>query len=187
MLTEISEHLQKQINSNKKMYSPFQIIEEFKSKAKEIDIEFNLKNYHKLDKNNKDKASFLFQDYKFHTIIKDEKKNIYIENDKENKINWIKHSDENNFKETIIFSLLNKIKAFLVYFQNGIKFIADNYIHLKKQRKQKTNNFSYEAAIKTVLSEFGLEGKYLTYLTSQILNTRKKEYSFLKNWTFSLM
>lgn len=174
MLTEISEHLQKQINSNKKIYSPFQIIEEFKSKAKEIDTEFNLKNFHKLDEINKDKASFLFQDYKFHTIIKDEKKNIYIENDKENKINWIKHSDENNFKETNIFSLLNKIKAFLVYFQNGIKFIADNYIHLKKQRKQETNNFSYEAAIKTVLSEFGLEGKYLTYLTSQILNTRKK-------------
>ena len=176
MLTEVSDKLQSQIDDNKKKrYTPLQIINEFKQKAEEIEEEFNLENFHKLDSIERDKASFLFQDYKFHTIMGDEKRNIYIENDKENKINWIKHANKDiNNEETNIFSLLTKIKAFLVYFQNGVKFIADNYRNLKAQRKQETNNFSYEAAIKTVLSEFGIEGKYLIYLTSQIMNSRKK-------------
>lgn len=186
MLTEVSNKLQSQIDDNKKKrYTPTQIINEFKQKANEIELEFNLENFHKLDNSERDKASFLFQDYKFHTVMGDEKKNIYIENDKENNINWIKRTDKDvDSEETNIFSLLSKIKSFLVYFENGVKFIADNYIKLKEQRKQEENNFSYEAAIKTVLSEFGIEGKYLNYLTTQIMNSRKKRgYSIvdLKN------
>lgn len=177
MLTEVSNKLQNQINDNKKKrYTPIQIINEFKQKAKEIESEFNLENFHKLDISEKDKASFLFQDYKFHTVMGDEKKNIYIENDKENNINWIKRTDKDVYNEDInIFSMLAKIRSFLVYFENGVKFIADNYIKLKEQRNQEKNNFSYEAAIKTVLSEFGIEGKYLNYLTTQIMNSRKKK------------
>ena len=176
MLTEVSDILKKQIAENrKKRYTPTEIIEEFRTRAKEIDLDYHLENFHKLDSVEKEKASFLFQDYKFHTIMGDEKKNIYLENDEDNKVNWIKRSENIELGENSnIFGLLTKIKSFLVYFQNGIKLIADNYINLKKQRKQETNNFSYEAAIKTVLSEFGLEGKYLNYLTSQIMNIRKK-------------
>lgn len=176
MLTEVSENLQKQINENhKKRYTPLEIIEEFKVRAKDIDKDYHLENFHKLDSIEKDKASFLFQDYKFHTIMGDENKNIYLENDKLNKVNWIKRGNDLELSETSnIFSMLSKIKSFLVYFQNGIKLIADNYINLKKQRNQETNNFSYEAALKTVLSEFGIEGKYLNYLTTQIMSTRKK-------------
>ncbi len=71
--------------------------------------------------------------------------------------------------------LLQDIKSFLFYFQNGIKFIADNYRKLKQERKQEINNFSYKTSIKTALSEFGIEGKYLNYLTSQIMNARKSQ------------
>lgn len=72
---------------------------------------------------------------------------------------------------------MKDIKSFLSYFQNGVKLIADNYLYLKRERKQETNNFSYEASIKTVLSEFGIEGRYLNYLASQIKNSGKRTSS----------
>lgn len=176
MLTEVSNALQKRIlEGNKKRYTPSEIIEEFRNRVRDIEVNYHLENFHKLDSIEKEKSSFLFQDYKFHTIMGDEKKNIYLENDEENKVNWIKRSENMEVGENSnIFNLLSKIKSFLIYFQNGIKLIADNYINLKKERKQETNNFSYEASVKTVLSEFGLEEKYLNYLTSQIMNIRKK-------------
>jgi len=177
MLTDVSSKLQRKIDtSGKKYYTPNEIISEFREKAQEINAIFNLKNFHKLDEVEKEKANFLFQDYKFHSIWDDNKEKIFFEKDYSNNINWVKRSKNisNIEKEGSVFLLLSQIKSFLTYFQNGIKMIADNYIVLKQDRKQETNNFSYEAAIKTVLSEFGLEGKYLNYLTYQIMNARKK-------------
>lgn len=184
LLTETSKHLQQQIDENKNRYTPLQILEEFNKKAKEISKDYTLENFHKLESTEKDKASFLFQDYKFHTILGDEKNFVFLQNDKDNNINWIKRaksSQNDNVEENSnIYLLLIKIKSFLTYFQNGVKLIADNYLYLKKEKNQETNNFSYEAAIKTVLAEFGIEGKYLVYLTTQIMNSRKKrEYKLV--------
>lgn len=175
LLTNVSVTLKNKIEEKeRKYYTPDEIIEEFRARAKEIAEKYNLVNYHKLEESEKEKANFLFQDYKFHTILGDAKNCVYLDNDEDFKINWIKKANNIDILENQnLFMLLQDIKSFLAYFQNGIKFIADNYRNLKKERKQETNNFSYEASIKTALSEFGIEGKYLNYLTSQIMNTRK--------------
>lgn len=175
LLTEVSETLKIKIDKKeKKYYTPDEIIEEFRASAKEIEEKYNLVNYHKLEESEKERANFLFQDYKFHTILGDSKNCVYLDNDEDLKINWIKKTNNMNILENQnLFALLQDIKSFLAFFQNGIKFIADNYRNLKKERKQETNNFSYEASIKTALAEFGIEGKYLNYLTTQIMNTRK--------------
>lgn len=174
LLIEVSGKLKTDIEQHPNYYTPDAILEEFKNKAEEIETKYKLANFHKLDAAERERANFLFQDYEFHTVLSDEKSCICIENDKDTRVNWIKKTERKNItEEKNIFILLQSIKSFLSYFQNGIKLIADNYLALKRQRKQETNNFSYEAAVKTVLSEFGIEGKYLNYLTSQIFNSRK--------------
>lgn len=177
-LTEVSSDLNDKIASSaSKIYTSNELLKEFQAQAERINEKYNLENFHKLDLKNKDKANFLFQDYKFHTIFNDRNSNIFIENDKDNQINWIKNLEDNKttlLEEENIFFMLQEINSFLTYFQNGVKFLADNYMNLKKDRNQETNNFSYEASVKTVLSEFGLEGRFLNYLTAQILNIRKK-------------
>lgn len=175
LLTDVSETLKNKIEKEeRKYYTPDEIIEEFRTSVKVIAEKYNLVNYHKLEESEKERANFLFQDYKFHTILGDAKNCVYLDNDENFKINWIKKANDMDILENQnLFMLLQDIKSFLAYFQNGIKFIADNYRNLKKERKQETNNFSYEASIKTALAEFGIEGKYLNYLTSQIMNTKK--------------
>lgn len=176
LLTEVSESLKTKINNQKgRFYTPDEILQEFRQRAKDIEQKHKLANYHKLDSNEKEKPNFLFQDYMFHTVLGDSK-TIYLENDKDAHINWIKNNDKIEIsEENNIFLLLKDIKSFLSYFQNGVKLIADNYLYLKRERNQETNNFSYEASIKTVLSEFGVEGKYLNYLASQIKNSGKRK------------
>lgn len=178
LLTEVSESLETKINDKKgRIYTPEQILFEFRQRAKDIEQKYKLANYHKLDSTEREKSSFLFQDYMFHTVLGDSK-TIYLENDKDSHINWIKRSEKVEIsEENNIFLLLKDIKSFLSYFQNGVKLIADNYLYLKRERKQETNNFSYEASIKTVLSEFGIEGRYLNYLASQIKNSSKRTSS----------
>lgn len=175
LLTEVSESLKTKIDNQKgRFYTPEQILLEFRQRAKDIEQKYKLVNYHKLDYGEREKSSFLFQDYMFHTVLGDSK-TIYLENDKDTHINWIKRSDKIEIaEENNIFLLLKDIKSFLTYFQNGVKLIADNYLYLKRERNQETNNFSYEASIKTVLSEFGIEGRYLNYLASQIKNSSKR-------------
>lgn len=175
LLTEVSNKLNENIQKQeRRFYTPDEILDEFRTRAKEIEKKYKLVNFHKLDASEKDRANFLFQDYQFHTILSDEKNCVYLENDKQTRINWIKKADKKEvLEEENLFALLQAIKSFLAYFQNGVKLLADNYLALKRERKQETNNFSYEASIKTVLSEFGIEGRYLNYLTSQILNTKK--------------
>lgn len=178
LLTEVSESLETKINDKKgRIYTPEQILFEFRQRAKDIEQKYKLANYHKLDSTEREKSSFLFQDYMFHTVLGDSK-TIYLENDKDSHINWIRRSEKVEIsEENNIFLLLKDIKSFLSYFQNGVKLIADNYLCLKRERKQETNNFSYEASIKTVLSEFGIEGRYLNYLASQIKNSGKRTSS----------
>lgn len=175
LLIELSKELEYKIeNKEKKYYKPEEIISEFKSRCSEIKSKYNLIDYHKLVETEKENANFLFQDYKFHTILDDTKSIIYMDNDKNYHLNWIKKADKMNInEEQNLFCMLQDIKSFLNYFQNGIKFIAENYRNLKKQRNQEINNFTYESSIKTVLSEFGIEGKYLNYLTLQIMNAIK--------------
>jgi len=175
LLTDLSQTLKNNIEKGeKKYYTPEDIIKEFRNSAENIADKYNLINYHKLESAERERANFLFQDYKFHTILSDEKKCVYLEKDEDNQINWIKKTDSKEItEEQNLFSLLQEIKSFLAFFQNGVKFIADNYRNLKEERKQETNNFTFEASIKTVLAEFGIEGKYLNYLTTQIMNTRK--------------
>lgn len=94
LLTEVSGSLETKINDKKgRIYTPEQILFEFRQRAKDIEQKYKLANYHKLDSAEKEKSSFLFQDYMFHTVLGDSK-TIYLKNDKDSHINWIKRSEK---------------------------------------------------------------------------------------------
>ena len=166
LLDESERHLNKE-----NWLSPAEIINTFKERANEIVEKYNLQFLHKLDDNKNSKASFLFQDYQTHTIVNAEKSRLIVKSDNEeqiNKINVIK-AEEVNEEDDPLNRLINEINGYLKYFQTGIGFIAENYVDKKYENKEDVYNITYESAIRTALSEFGIEGRNQNYLTSNIL------------------
>lgn len=166
LLDESERHLNKE-----NWLSPAEIINTFKERANEIVEKYNLQFLHKLDDNKNSKASFLFQDYQTHTIVNAEKSRLIVKSDTEgqiNKINVIKDEDVNE-EDDPLNRLINEINGYLKYFQTGIGFIAENYVDKKYENKEDVYNITYESAIRTALSEFGIEGRNQNYLTSNIL------------------
>ncbi len=169
LLIKESEWLNKK-SSGKNWLSPRQQIESFQQKANEIFNTYNLQHTCKShDEFSTKKRNFLFYDYQFHNVM-DRHQRIEIIQDAQNMTNWIKGSDNKKKKIGVdIHQLLNKITGFLTYFQTGIKYLADNYRHLKDEDKSIQETFTLEFAVKTVLNNFRLDDKDVEFLTSKIL------------------
>ena len=133
--------------TNKK--TPQQIIDEFKRKSNEIYEKYNLHSVYKYE-NSKHKRNLIFEEYNSVLILTEEsKKHPIIEYDNKKNINNIlldnKHENVKN-----VYDLVREINWFFDYYYNGISFIAEDYYI----RTFKTNkDFSYDAAISTVLNE----------------------------------
>ncbi|MDE6200825.1 MAG: hypothetical protein K2M47_02940 [Clostridiales bacterium] len=159
-------------------YTPItEIIDTFRIMAKDIMENHNLNFLHKLKDEYRDDVSFLFQDYKLHTIINGQNKRIEVDSDDTQNVNWLKVRELNESKDTeendSIYNLIGDIIKFLDYFQTGVGFIADNYIALRKERRQADFKITLESAIKTALAEFGIYGTMQQFLTYNIMLSRK--------------
>ena len=181
----------KKINGNrqegKKLKTPEQILGSLKKRADNLYDAYKFIYQFKIDEDSREGIKFLFQDYKTHTIVDGKQKRLNLVEDKENSINWIKVENddkqasnvgnvdkEDESKVKTIYGLINELQGFLREFQTGIGFIADNYYHLKEERGREGYNISRESSIRTVLSEFGIEGRYQNYLTINILSNAKR-------------
>ncbi|WP_414548201.1 hypothetical protein [Anabaena sp. CCY 0017] len=169
LLIKESEWLNKK-SSGKNWLSPRQKIESFKQKANDIfniyKLQHTCKSHYEFSTK---KRNFLFYDYQFHNVM-DRHQRIEIIQDAQNLTNWIKGSDTKNKKTGVdIHQLLNKITGFLTYFQTGIKYLADNYRHLKEEDQSIQETFTLEFAVKTVLNNFRLDDTDVEFLTSKIL------------------
>ncbi len=192
LLTEESKY-NKEINDKrqegKKLKSPEEILEGLKKSATKLYGEYKFVFQFKIHEDFKEGIKFLFQDYKTHTIVDDKKKHLELEEDETNSVNWIKvetsesksldsntgkNSDKEEKTKRSIYNLINELQSFLREFQTGIGFIADNYYHLKKEHGKEVYNISRESAIRTVLAEFGIEGRYQNYITINILSSAKR-------------
>jgi len=169
VLVKESEWLKKK-SFGKNWLSPRQQIESFQVKANYI---FNTYHLQHTCKSHEDfstsKRNFLFYDYQFHNVL-DRHQRIEIIKDSQNLTNWIKAFDTKNKKTGVnIQELLNKITGFLTYFQTGIKYLADNYRHLKDEDKSIHETFPLESALTTVLNHFRLDETDVKFLASEIL------------------
>ena len=162
--------------SKETWYGPAEIISRFKERANEIVAQYHLQFLHKLDDNKNNKISFLFQDYQTRTIVNARQSSLIVQEDDEeqiNRINVVKRGEVS--EEEPLHKLINDINGYLRYFQIGVGFIADNYVQKKYEKKEDIYNITNESAIRTVLSEFGIEGRNQNYLTTNILCLYRKK------------
>ncbi|MEH2376098.1 MAG: hypothetical protein V7K15_24210 [Nostoc sp.] len=169
LLIKESEWFHK-ISNGKNWLSPRQRIETFREKANHIFTTYKLQHTCKSHEDfSTKKRNFLFYDYQFHNVM-DRHQRIEIIEDSQNLTNWIKASDTKTEPTGVdIHKLLSKITGFLTYFQTGIKYLADNYRHLKDENKSINEAFSLEFAVKSVLNHFRLDDTDVEFLTSKIL------------------
>lgn len=156
-------------------YNPKEIIEKFKKRADEVKEKYNLQFLHKLVGNPKDNAYFLFQDYRFISILPSQNNYLLLKTSKEEKINIIEPVQERTGDKDELKDLLFDVKNFINFFQIGVGFIANNYKQLKIDLKEDLNLISDDSCVRTVLAEFGIEGKYLNYLTKSIIRRKKSK------------
>lgn len=160
----------KQKSSVKDWLSPREQIDSFRQKANDIfntyKLQHTCKSHEEFSTN---KRNFLFYDYQFHYVL-DRHKRIEIIEDSQNRTNWIKAFDAETKKTSIdIRSLLRDIAGFLTYFQRGIRNLAENYCHWKKEDDSIQEAFALESAVRTVLNHFRLDNTDVEFLTSNII------------------
>ena len=150
------------------------IMDELKDKADGIFKAYCLQFNHKMDNANQKSNNFLFNDHRYITVSNGKNTYIQIQNDKKEKLNHIIFSDTKPVDKNNIQILLGKLRGFVTWFENAVRFFAINYFQLRKEnRVNGEEEFTYESAVYSVLSEFNL-GEYESYIFSQIMMMRTK-------------
>ncbi len=171
-------------NSDYKNKSLQSIVDTLKKRAENVYEVYNIRYNHKTYEQEDEKPrNFLFNDHQSHTILKNDMRYITIKtnhNQKENTIHFTKTkpTDENSK----IQIMLGKIRGFISWFSISVSILAFNYQQLRNERlKEGEDEFTLEAAIYTVLSEFGLkEGnrpyqEYIKNLTLSRFSSRNNK------------
>ncbi len=170
--TKLTTPSQKRLESNYKNVSLQSVIDGIIEKAENIHKTYSLQFSHKTDTiTDENVNNFLFQDHQFHSVLNGNKSYIVTKSDRNGQINTIQFSDNKpENAENNIQVLLGKLRGFISWFMGGVNILAINYQQCKAEyRKPNEDEFTMEAAIRTVLSEFGLSSQYINFLTSQIL------------------
>jgi len=161
------------------------IVDKLREMSEGIISDYHLDcNYKAVDTDDQISKSFIFQDYKFHIVHKDDKPFItvkFVEDENINKIVFSNSKEKSGNKESSLRSLLGSLNGFISYFKTAVTILADNYLECKSETSDEVKTeFTLEQAVRTVLSEFYISDNYLNYLTNQIIfnrpgKTRKDE------------
>ena len=154
---------------------PEDIVEQFKAKANEISERFRLPYSYKTVDAENNTRNLLFHDFTYHTVLQDEKRFVairYNSNERFNAIHFV--NEKPKLDEQSVLWLLNQIRGFLNYFQNGVRLIASNYVQRRKGEDQRRNeDYTFEAALHTVLDEFRLERRHRDFIIDNIVTESK--------------
>lgn len=163
------------------------IVDGIREKADTIYKNFSLQFSHRTtDTSESSSHNFLFQDHQFHSVLDGGKAFITTHSDNKQKINAISFSKEKPDNEiNNIQVLLGKLRGFISWFQGGVNILAINYMQRKQEnRKDGDDEFTFEAAVRSVLSLFRLNDDYIDYLTAQILISTHKIKGDIENSEF---
>ena len=152
------------------------IIDGFRENANRIFENYNLFCDIRTDRNQDLSKNFLFQDSQYHAITND-KKLISVAYNEDESLTEILLSDmKPEGKSENIQIILSKIRGFVTFFQIGVSLLALNMHRYRQENHIGDGEFTYEAAVSTVLKQFRLKDKYVYFLKNQILqNIRKKD------------
>ena len=164
-------------SSESKDQSLQSVIDGFKEKADRIYDEYSLNFSHKTkDITDNEVKRFLFQDHRHHAILDGRKSYIYTKSDCSQRINAIEYGTEKPAgEENNIQIMLGKIRGFITFFQRGVWILAINYQQRKREyRKPTDDEFTTDAALRSILEQFRLSRGNIDYLVSQILTSSHK-------------
>ena len=120
--------------------------------------------------------NFIFNDLQFHSVFEGENAFIDIDTDMKAKQNWLRFTKRRlTEKEGGVLSLLASVKGCLTYFQNGARNLSFNYKHHKDEDKRPgDDDYTFENAIESVLTEFHLSREQIRYLKPIVMGGQVK-------------
>jgi len=150
-------------------------------KSAEIFKRYKLQFSHRTESSAEENGkNFLFQDYRYLSILDNNKKFVAVSPDKSTKLNKIRFTEDVPKKEQTIQPLLHDIKQFLSRFQRFVDRLATNYRQLKKERDA-ASEMTQEEAIRSVLDLFHLREDQHSYLLARVMeNTGNQNKNFDK-------
>lgn len=151
------------------------IIDGFKNKANEIADQYHLVCDIRTKRDQEVYKNFLFQDNnQFHTIAND-RKFISVTHFESEDLNQIEISEnetgENSYS---IQKMLSKVRGFITFFQIGVWRLAYNLFRYRSENHIGDGDFTFEAALSSVLKDFRLKAPHISYLRTQILQETRK-------------
>ena len=170
--TQASSKKEKSNNEN-----PLDIIEELKKMSKQIYRKYHLYfNYKTENTTDKSANNFLFQDARYYSIINGNKSYVTWEQDKNEQANIIKFSDKYPTGSGVkdIKALISELNGFASYFLRAVGILAHNYKQTRLEDEQNQIELTVEEAVRTVLSEFNINGNLVDRLTGKILSLKNK-------------
>ena len=120
--------------------------------------------------------NFIFNDLQFHSVFEGENAFIDIDTDMKAKQNWLRFTKRRpTEKDGGVLSLLASVKGCLTYFQNGARNLSFNYKHHKDEDKRPgDDDYTFENAIESVLTEFHLSREQIRYLKPIVMGGQVK-------------
>ena len=152
------------------------VLDGIRDKAQIIYDTYSLQFNHRTNTEETLSRNFLFQDHQFHSILDGNNRFVTTTSVKKDRINAIQFTTEKPEREANnIQVLLGKLRGFISWFLGGVNILAINYLQRKAEtKKDGDDEFTFEYAIRSVLSLFRLNQTYIDFLTSQILISNHK-------------
>ena len=177
-LTTASKLQQAYLDEYKNAKNPMEIIEGFGGVFDETYDRFAMQYSFKTEEDGKGDRSrnFIFNDLQFHSVFEGENAFIDIDTDMKAKQNWLRFTKRRpTEKEGGVLSLLASVKGCLTYFQNGARNLSFNYKHHKDEDKRPgDDDYTFENAIESVLTEFHLSREQIRYLKPIVMGGQVK-------------
>jgi hypothetical protein len=165
----IESKQQQQLIDEKGFVAIRALSEKIENISDKIHQDFNLEYFLKTENADK-RRNFIFQDYRYHYILKEGIKGIEYRPEESARINWLRFTPHYNSKnKKSLPLLLQEIKGFITFFKKGVKIIAENYKQSKDEESGLRDEFPIESALQTVLDSFGLNGQQRNYIVDAIL------------------
>lgn len=167
---------EKRQNGDYKHQSLKGVMKDLKDLADSIFNTYSLQFNHKTDNNEQGDNNFLFSDHRYISILSGQNRFISTYSDKTDNINKIAFSVDKPDDKNSIQVLLGKLRGFVSWFQTTVYIFATNYYQFRQERmRDGDEEFTFESAIHSVLTEFNLGTTYENYLFTQIMMMRTKK------------
>jgi hypothetical protein len=142
-----------------------EVIKQLKKEIGELDKKYRLKFNFKTTERTTGRR-FLFHNWRYQTVVSDDRKYIVLRCDEADKLNKITFLKEKSVEEEVrVRDFMNDIQQFLNRFSYELIAIARNYREQKQmEATDETPDFSLDNALKTLLDALSIPSEFYNFL-----------------------